>query len=238
MSVTKMQHTSGRERANAAVQPMVLGWCLWLLGSWAVALTISSAVPAARWMIFSSMVGWLAVWPAARLSGQVRKARKDTAQPEAAEAGVVRPGYIFLEWFCLAMVFQAVLWPLRLVAGWSIEQVLWVDAAMLAWSLLIAALVAWGCLLRSAAERLVMMAVCMLVLAGEPVLMGLLARTQPMGDAGWTMHVSPVQALWSMTVAAADFQMGPWQSIIVSVAAAAILAWGIVGVGSRMRAKR
>ena len=213
---------------------------MWLLGSWAVALTISSAVPAARWMIFSSMIGWLAVWPAARLSGPAHTAggaqKADASQRLA--AGVVRPGYIFLEWFCLAMVFQAVLWPLRLVAGWSIEQVMWVDAAMLAWSLLIAAFVAWGCLLRSAVERLAMMAVCRLLLAGEPVLMGLLARTQPMGAAGWTMHVSPVQALWSMTVAAKDFQMGPWQSIIVSVAAAAVLAWVIVGVSSRMHRKQ
>ena len=63
------------------------------------------------------------------------------------------PRLAIADWFALIVVFQAVIWPLRLSAGWSVTQTAWLDAAIAAWSLLVAAIVAVGGLARRGFEQ-------------------------------------------------------------------------------------
>lgn len=201
---------------------MIIAWCLWLLGAWGVALLSSSGIPAVRWTVLASVIGLMAMWPAARLS-QAEQIDDTRRRPQAALA-------ILLEWLCLVLVFQMVIWPLRIVADWPVRQALWLNAAVAAWSLLTAAAVAWGRQFRTSLGRTVMMAVCMLVLVGEPALMALTPSSGPSPlRFVWTMRLSPLQALWAMT-APSPGPLEPWMGVILTITAAAVAAWLVLFV--------
>ena len=215
-------------------------WCVWLLGSWSLTIGLEAPIPAVSRMIFASVIGMMVLWPAWRLSqhrtqrpvgagrdhGSTSTSNDSIVAQEGYQVPQVGPGVIFRDWLSLNLVFQAVIWPLKISAQWGLGQTLWLDAAIASWSLLTAALVAWGSLATHGGKRTVAMALCLLVILGEPLVMGLMN----LGNSGitWQLRISPLYALsvlagkpWSWTAAM-------WPAQIISVALAAMIGWLIV----------
>jgi len=210
-----LTHTSERD-APPSTQLLVLGWCLWLLGSWGVSMLIASRVPAARWMMFSALVGLMLIWPVVRLSERSPRGRRSTVP-----AGVLLG--VLVEWLCLVLVFQAVIWPLRVISDWRTDQTVWLDLAVVSWSLLTAALVALGLQWRESVPRTVMMAACVLVVVGEPMV---LALSSGLGlGSGWGLRVSPLETMWALSHPVLDVRLGPWPGRVLAAGMAAVLAW-------------
>lgn len=212
------------------LQIILLGWCFWLLGVWGVALRMAPTGAAVRWMIMLAVVGLMLVWPAVRLSLGGRRPQHgmlwddvggEHRQPLTGDA----PSLILVEWLCLMLIFQAVVWPVRWVAHWSFEQAAWVDAAVAAWSLVAALLVAVGVRLGRGLARAAVMLLAVALVVVEPLLV---AATVWGGDnlgRGWTMRVTPLQAVWQLAGPAASFKPGDWPMVIVSVGVAAFIGW-------------
>jgi hypothetical protein len=200
---------------------LILAWCLWLMGVWALLfLTIGWSPLAYRWMVFAAIIGLMGLWPAARLAQDHRG-----------------PGsrlIVLVDWICLLLVFQAVLWPMRIVARWSWEQTLLVDAAVASWSLLTGLLIAWGRTFATAGMRTVAMLACVGLLLLEPAALLLNAVAN---NVAWNelpnLRVSPLQAIWELTAAPALFQPRPWADYIVGVAAAALVGWCVLALTVR-----
>jgi len=250
---------SRRKRARRAApksplpRELVLAWCLWLLGG--LMVTWAMDMPAAemiRWMVIGSLIGMMLLWPTFRLSqspgglenppdektsGQVPNPASDPAQDT-----LITPMVILRDWFFLILVFQAVIWPLRLTAQWSTLQTVWLDAAVAAWTLLSAVLIAWGCLSNRGRDRTLAMVLCLLLLFGEPIAMWLVnLGASPPGAPhySWTMRISPFETVWTLTHLTAvnvsrPSQIGwllwPLSLPVLVVAATALLGWVIVGL--------
>lgn len=209
---------------GVGVRVLMLGWCLWLLGSWAVTLTLDSPIPAVRWMVFSAFTGLVLIWPMIRLS-------QDTRAGSGGGAAV-----ILADWVCLILIFQAVVWPLRLVAGWSWEQALLIDAAMASWSLLAGAIAVVGRRFASAWARTAAMLLCLLLVLGTAavrILAGLGAATTDLGH-GWTAGLRPIATLWHLTGPTVEVLPSSAAVPVITAAIAAVAAWigaAILGVG-------
>lgn len=234
---------------------LVLMWCLWLLGTWVVVVGFSPSVPAARWLIFACLIGLMALWPALRLSQELIPAgwmpplpgAGGVASPNALQGGSTplggawwRPRLIFTDWFCLLLVFQVVLWPLRLSTRWSVPQAAWLDAAVAAWSLLTGAVIVFfsgppgansagiGTETRSGSggRRAWGMAACVALLLAEPLLLGLVNfGASQGGGAVWPLRVSPIQVIWELAGPPDRWAVRAWRPQILSAAFAAGLAW-------------
>lgn len=230
---------------------LVLFWCLWLLGSWAVTLWVDATAPALRWMTFASAFGLMVVWPLVRLSQHARRprhrprparrrhtARFGGATPPWAWRGL-SPWLVFRDWVCLNLVFQAVIWPLRATGQWEVAQAAWLDAAFVGWSLLTALVIAWGVRSRQPSHRAAAMAICMLILLGEPVVQivaSLGAQADLWPNVAWRLRVSPIQTLWEL--AGEDDPVNwaglPWSPAIISVIIAAAAGWAVLVVVQRV----
>jgi hypothetical protein len=141
------------------------------------------------------------------------------------------PALILRDWLCLILVFQAVVWPLRITGRWPVTQAVWLDAAVAAWSLLTGLLIALGCRVRSGVARTAAMAACVGLLFGEPAAQAAISRGAEHGlwrPVNWPMRVSPVEALWAMTAGGdpLPWSGGPWGAVVVSVLLAGVLGWG------------
>ena len=218
---------------------LVLAWCLWLLGSWALTLGVDSSSPAVRRMIYSCMIGMMVLWPTWRLSLDSLRCRSrpghdpdaEKSLNEPLESPFFGPAMVFRDWLSLNLVFQAVVWPLRISSHWSMGQTIWLDAAFACWSLLIAALVAWGCRSRHGGGRTVATLLCVLVILGEPLVMGLVNLGTGSGMSSgivWAMRVSPVHALWVLAGTPQGWTVQPWAMQVVLVGLAAAMGWLIV----------
>ncbi len=191
-----------------AARGLVLLWCLWLLGSWISCLLLDAYIPATRLMLFASMVGMMTFWPAFRLS-QERDGHAAASQ-------------VLWDWLCLNLVFQTVLWMIHGGARWNLFQALWVDAAVAGWSLLTGVVIAIGLQRSRAWARAAAMAVCVAMMLGEPLLIGVLGlMSTGDGPPAWPIVVSPLGAIANMT--APKPQIPHWHVLIV--AAAAIGGW-------------
>ncbi len=223
--------TAGPRPARGLPDPyglrgLVLGWCLWLLVSWSITLAIGATAHAVRWVVFSALIGLMGVWPAYRLSQEPIGG----AGAVALSGDQVKPGErvwaTLLDWVCLVLVFQVVVWPLMIVGRWSAYQTLWLDAAVASWSLLTAALVGLGRVLPLSGARLGAMLLCMLVLVGEPAAMALAGSGfDSHGVLGWQMRISPIQALWELTTTIQPYDPSPWAAPVLSTAVAGGLGW-------------
>ena len=205
---------------------LVLGWCLWLIGMWGLLLvTIGWSPLAYRWMIFAALVGLMGLWPAVRLS-------QDHRGPGARTV-------VFVDWVCLLLVFQAVLWPMQIVAKWSWEQTLLVDAAVASWSLLTGLIIAWGRSFGSGAMRTVAMVGCVGLVVVEPLCLLLNAQ---LNGTSWSdlpnLRLSPLQAIWELTVAPAMFLSRPWADYTLGVGAAALVGWCVLTLTVPRRSDR
>jgi len=222
--------TAARKRFRALryeTHVLVLGWCLWLIGSWVAVLLVDSTQPAVRWMVFSALLGLMLLWPAVRLSQAA--GRDDGA----------RTWVVLRDWVALLLVFQAVVWPLRVNANWTLAQTALIDATIAGWSLLAGAVLAWGLGRGTAGRRSMAMAVCLLLLVGEPVAMTLLnlAATQGEGTL-WHLWLSPVEAIWKITQNWRFTDAAPWITRAVLAWGLALIAWGALGVGRAIRSSR
>lgn len=211
----------GRDAAGLTTQLVVLGWCLWIAGSWGLALLNGSLLPAARWLVVQALVGLMLVWPAVRLSwprGSVRR---------------LRPAGVWGEWLALMLVLQAVIWPVRLIAQWRVDQALWVAATLAAWSLLTAALVAVGVHARACGARALVMFGCVALVVGEPAALAL-AVTAGWTE-GWPMQANPLVPLWALMQPAVDVGLGRAPGQVMLAAAAAVAAWLVVALTTGRR---
>ncbi len=237
-SPTAAIEPKGPERVSRfdpfGLRVLVITWSLWLLTSWSITLAFNATVHAVRWVIFSAVFGLMAVWPALRLSQQLPwyppYGRGSGVRGVAASATrrVLATG---LDWLCLLAVLQVVIWPLMLLGRWSVEQTFWLNMAVVSWSLLTGALVGLGRVLPGAWARLGAMVLCMLLLVGEPIwraLYGLFFAVSGSGEPAGQMRISPIQALWELTTTTPPYDPGQWVPVILSTAAAAGLAWGVL----------
>ncbi len=205
-------------------QGLIIAWCLWLLSSWWITLGVSSPAPAARWMVFASLIGLMLLWPAWRLSQAAR------VGPDG-HLLAIGAGQVLVDWATLNLVFQTIILPLRLTAGWTMPQTLWLDAAVMSWSLVSALFVGWGCRSWIGGHRAAAMGLCLLLVLGEPALMGTVNLTAAPGHGlTWAMMVSPIQAVWALTSPAHAWSPQPWATQIVCVAIAAVLGWVVLAL--------
>ncbi len=226
------------------LRTLIISWCLWLLVSWSITLAIDATVHAVRWVIFSAAFGLMAVWPALRLSQQLpwyhpyerggTGLNGGAGRSRSSRAGTsTRVLATLLDWVCLLAVFQVVVWPLMLVGRWTVQQTLWLDLAVMSWSLLAGAFVGLGRVLPTAWARISAMGLCVLLAVGEPVWMALsgsgFAKQNQHGQ-DWQMRISPIQALWELTTTGQPYDPAGWVPAIISTAVAAGLAWVMLGV--------
>jgi hypothetical protein len=236
-----MKRSSKPSHDPFGLRTLIISWCLWLLVSWSITLAIGATAHAVRWVIFSAVFGLMAVWPALRLSQQLpgRDADTGAALADSVEGGAattsVRVWATMLDWICLMLVFQVVIWPLMLVGRWSAEQTLWLDLAVVFWSSLSAVLIGLGRVLPLPGVRVWAMLLCMLLLVGEPVLMAIggisfdsVGSAGRSGSAVWQMRISPLQAMWELTTTVRPYDPTVWRPTILSTAAASGLGWCVL----------
>jgi hypothetical protein len=240
--MTKEQHDSGGLRRSWRV--VTLGGCAWLLVTWGLSLMKTSVVPASRWMVLVAAIGAMAIWPAFRLSqvGTAVGASRGVSLPRAARRVVLG------DWLTITVLTQMMIWPLWLSSGkitiagevfiyqtrWSAQQTAWLGAALAAWTLLTAAVVAGGLGRGTRMAATIAMAVCLLLLLGEPLAYAA-AGVARVSETSWpAFRVSPFSTLWGLTVAKAEFEAGPWVMRIASAGTAAVVAWaGLTRIGGR-----
>lgn len=227
------------QTTDPGYRPLLLGWCFWLLASWAT-LGLGLHQTPLTWLVFAAMTGLMLVWPAWRLSAGAGHAAPAANLP----AGRVI-GWVLRDWLSLILIFQAIIWPhviirqlsLQEPAGsvptgsWSLAQALWIDAAVAAWSLLIGAFVAMGCAIGTHGGRMAMMVLSLLVPLGEPLLLAALAACSRLAGIAlprWTMRISPIEAIYGLTRPTPLLELDPWRQIVVAVALAAAAGWGAV----------
>ncbi len=219
---------------------VLLLWCLWLLGSWLISLSQVSSAVAVRLMVVVSALGLMLIWPLFRLSES--PPRKDDFAKDsklsryivleppkwATRDAVLTPGLlIFSDWLSLILVFQAVVWPLRLTAGWGVLQTAWLDLTVVVWTFLIAAIVAIVCRTPRTDVRTFGMILCVLLVFGEPAYMLLLNmyRDYP---SFWQMQLTPIAPMWAMSTQPLDWDPGPWKVNILLTGLAGCVAWVLV----------
>lgn len=194
----------------------MLLWCLWLLGSWCVAMRVDAVLPATRLMLFASIIGIMFAWPALRLGQHFDRA--------------VVAQQVLWDWLCLNIVFQTVIWPLQVTAGWTLSQALWIDAAIASWSLLTGVVLAAGMKQTTSRGRMLGMILCMGLLLGEPLLMILLSLLGANGNGpSWLMRLSPIDMLALLTAVKPGVSPGH----ILGIALLALAGW--IQLGRRMR---
>jgi hypothetical protein len=216
---------SGR-RHDVSPRALVLAWCLFLLMSWGLILQFDSPVPAVRWMVYACLVALMILWPVYRLS--------QDGGMDATGRPPLSPQRILLDWVCLALVLQTVLWPMHLTAEWTIEQTFWLDVAFCGWTAVTGLIVAIGCQSNSGGHRTAAVALCVLLLLGEPVLLAALNSGVFGGlSIHWTMRVSPLGAVSVMMTPMEYWQGGSYPVHAVSVAVAAAVGWVLFGLSSR-----
>ncbi|MEL7087873.1 MAG: hypothetical protein AAGL98_05435 [Planctomycetota bacterium] len=241
-SPTSRPPRRARRGFRLGVRVLMVGWCLWLLGAWIVLWVVGGwTVPALRSMVFASVVGLMGLWPAVRLSQMTRR------YPAVGAGGLPEIGDVtarewaracggtLIDWVCLNAVFQIVLWPLQLAAGWEVIQTVWLSIAVVAWSLLTGLLIAWGRGTDRGGWRMAAMLLCIGLVVVEPALwcLGWMSGASP-GVGMPMMRLSPIQALWTLSAPG----MAPEQAVsiviaqapqIVSAAVAALVGWGVLG---------
>lgn len=172
-------------------------------------------------MTLSCLLGMMVLWPVFRLS-------QDLTVNDPSYGGVtgMTPGMVWTDWLCLVLVFQAVIWPLRLMSQWGIAQTVMIDLHIVVWSLLSGSVVAVGCGYRSGGPRAAAMLMGIFILIGEPFARIVLSLFDLQGPgAGRSMQWAPIQSLWVMTAPTTHWQNEQWVPQIVTVFIAAILAW-------------
>jgi len=181
-------------------RPLLLGWCLWLLVSWAINLMLdgSAAMPAVRWMLVCALVGIMIAWPVWRLS---------LPTPPAPTLATLS------DLLFLLLIFQVLV--VRVGLDWPLEHAVLIDAAVGTWALATAMLVDLG--RRMAAVGRTLAAIGCLALMVVPA-----AWIGPSRSAE-AVALSPVRAMWVLADPRTMVDAGQigWR---LAVAAAAVVA--------------
>lgn len=203
---------------------LVMAWCLWLLGSWMLVIRHDASAAASRWIVFAALVGMMLLWPVWRLSQAGFVESRVSAKRVGAPAV-----WILMDWISMGLVFQMVLWPIRLNTRWSLEQIAWLDGALGAWSLLTGLIVVWGCASEAWGRRTMAMGMCVLLMLGEPLAMALLNAAMA-GDSAivWTMYASPIATIWGLTGPSEQWTPAPWSGRVIVAAIAAVMGWILI----------
>jgi len=162
-----------RQEERLVSRPLLLGWCLWLLVSWALHLMFDGpvATPAIRWMLLSALIGIMIAWPVWRLS-----------LPTPLMPTLSTLSDLFFLW----LIFQVLV--LRVGIDWPIDHAILIDAAVTTYALAAGWLVDVGRRL-SAAGRSVAMIGCVALLVVPAFAAGELEHSP------WIVF-SPVHAIW------------------------------------------
>lgn len=227
-TVQEMQTARRRMHEDAGwLRIVIVVWCFWLLGAWGAAWLSDSSVPRVRWMMFAGSFGLMLVWPAFRLSEQVQNDK---------------PGHgslpVFLDWLAMVGVYQAVIWSLHLLAAWPLVRGIWLDAAVLAWSLLTALIVAAARRWPVGWARMVGMGLCIALVFAEPIAIWAAVIS---GGQAWPMFVSPIQAFWELTQPPNQGTIAPWDQRTMMIALIAVMGWvslGLWWIGERVTLRR
>lgn len=219
-----------RKRRDPSPRYLIIAFCLWLLGAWFVSLYSTDMVRPIRWMVFCTAISMLVFWPALRLS-QFRMAG-DHDDNNSADS-LRTPGRIFVDWICLNLVFQTVIWPLHLNAQWHAHQTWWISATVASWSLIVGAIIALGCRSDRQIQRVVAMGICLMLLVGELTLAAITGLHLAGENGRVILHTSPMAILWELTSPMAMWQSMTWQWQVPLAAVAGLLAWAVVLVSTR-----
>lgn len=216
-AVEGVRPAARREAADPGwLRIVIVVWCFWLLGAWAAAWFSDTSVPRVRWMMFAGSFGLMLVWPAFRLSQQVRP-------EEQGRGGLL----VLLDWMALIGVYQAVIWSLHLLAGWPLIRGIWLDAAVIAWSLLTALIVAAARQWPTGLARAAGMSLCIALVFAEPIVLWLVVIS---GGEGWPMRVSPIHAFWELTQPPSRGTISPWDRQTLMIAWVAVTGWLAMGL--------
>ncbi len=216
-----------KRRQDPTPRILVILFCVWMLCAWFISLQSEALVRPAQWMVICSVIGMMVFWPVLRLS----QWRDDAQAMDNGSADTRRtPRRILMDWFCLNVLFQTVVWPLHMNAHWRVDQTVWISLTLASWSLLTGAFIAMGCRTDRLFRRMVAATACILLLAGEPLLVTVTGR---LGDDSMIFLTSPLALFWQLTGVAAQWTSWPWQIQTPIAALAGVLAWGIVAVSAR-----
>ncbi len=198
-----------------SMQNLVLAWCIYLIGNWLITLlNTTPQLAAQRLMPFAALFGLTILWPAYRLSlWRVHNG--------------VRHGEILREWLALNLVLQSVIWPLMLNASWTATQAFYLAGVLAGWSLLMGLIVAWGVESNSSWRRTGAMAACLVLVLGEPAILGLLnaGATGTGGGIVWPMRASPLPVVAGLIVPHDEGGSHQYVPHMIAVTAAAALGW-------------
>ena len=135
-------------------------------------------------------------------------------------------------------VYQAVIWSLHLLAAWPLVRGVWLDAAVIAWSLLTALIVAAARRWPTGGARMAGMGLCIALVFAESVVLWLVVIT---GGEPWAMYVSPIHAFWELTQPPSRGTIEPWDQRVLMIAVVAVMGWlslGLWGIGERTAKRR
>lgn len=177
-------------------------------------------------MLVCTAIGLTIAWPLLRLS-------------EPRSSHPVRR--VLFDLIVLAALIQIVVWPLRLVTPWNMARTLAIDATLLAWTMLVGALIAAGGRLGASGRTTMMAAIAALVLIAPAIA----ALTVDSGGAGvegasplivTVAQLSPISATHILTGAGSTWLDAADGTSLATVAIAATLAWLAVALGADRRA--
>ena len=145
---------------------------LWLVLSWTLALGFGTPVeassasytPGVRVMLISVAIGLMIGWPLLRLS------QPATSMPMT---------QTILDVVVLLALLQVVIWPLRLVTPWTPVRTAALDATLVAWTLLVGALVASAVGSPRPGLRNIVMLGCLAICLAGPALAWLVVALSP-----------------------------------------------------------
>lgn len=211
---------------------LVLLWTMFLMASAAVTVFSVGVLgmpqrvqfqPAARAMFAMAAIGLCVLWPMVRLS-------------QAAPSRPLRA--VWLDIASLILPAQAIVWPTKLLTGWSWEVLAGCAAAQASWTVLVGAMI--GTALRGGAARPIgartgWMGAVLLVVGGAPALLllgGLLGVTP--GEAGWL--ASPLTVSHTLTASLSGLSPGMTRAEWAAVALpglVGLVGWGLLWLAAR-----
>lgn len=141
---------------------LLVAGAFWVVVAWVTTMGVSPPVvpsaasytPAVRMMFLLVALGLFVAWPLVRLSGPMR--RRAVA-------------FTMLDLTVLISLMHVVVWPLRLVTTWPPMRMLAVSTVLATWTILAAAVVAWGIRGDSPWRRLVAMMACLMIAGIGPL---------------------------------------------------------------------
>jgi len=200
---------------------LILGASAWLLVSWALNLAIDGPIrmssetmlPAVRWLLLSAILGLHLVWPAWRLT-------QGTPDRPLAQT--------WLDMLSLALVFQIVIWPLRLLVHWSVWQTTLINLAVCVWLLPIGLCIYLGVRTPAPLMRISVQLIVLALLIAGPI------YAMAAGDSA-SFSLNPLSIVWGMASEIRPAGLARYVGSITTIALVSLIAW-IIALIVRPRA--